>query len=162
MFSKTSKSNGRDRDVVAKDVPSIISSDLAVTGDLVSAGEIQIDGTVEGDIRCKALVIGVNGEVTGEIDADSVRLHGRVTGQLRAKTVFLAATARMVGDIAHESLAIEPGAFMEGHCRRMPDPAKLSEIGEGADTPVAMIDTDATQAGEDYASTPDRAEAVAG
>lgn len=121
MFSKGSKTPSRDHKTEgsAKGVPSIISADLTITGDLVSSGEIQVDGSIEGDIRCRALVIGVNGAVTGEIEADSIRLHGKVTGQVRAKTVFLAATAHMIGDITHESLAIEPGAFMEGHCRRM-------------------------------------------
>lgn len=120
MFSKASKSHAVDRQQTpGRPVPSIISADLSITGDLASAGEIQIDGTVEGDIQCSVLIVGVNGSVTGEIKAETVRLHGRVTGQVRAATVFLAATARMIGDVTHESLAIEPGAFMEGHCRRM-------------------------------------------
>lgn len=124
MFSKASKTPVRDNvrgDAAVKSVPSIISADLTVTGDLVSRGEIQVDGTIEGDIECRSLIIGTQGSVTGEITADDVRIHGSVSGQVRAKSVFLAATAHMVGDIAHESLAIEPGAFMEGHCRRMPD-----------------------------------------
>ncbi len=122
MFSKGSKAQqSRDtkHESSGKSVPSIISADLKITGDLVSAGEIQIDGTVEGDIECSALIIGVNGSVSGEINAQSVRLHGKVDGVIRAKTVYLAATAHMVGDITHESLAIDPGAFMEGHCGRM-------------------------------------------
>lgn len=121
MFSKASKTPARDSrgDAAAKSVPSIISADLTVTGDLVSGGEIQVDGTIEGDVECHILVIGAHGSVTGEITADDVRIHGSVSGQVRAKSVFLAATAHMVGDITHESLAIEPGAFMEGHCRRM-------------------------------------------
>ncbi|MFA7431582.1 MAG: polymer-forming cytoskeletal protein [Rhodospirillaceae bacterium] len=129
MFSKGSKTPSRDHkaETVDKGVPSIISADLTITGDLVSTGEIQVDGTIDGDIRCKALVIGVDGAVTGEIEAVSIRLHGKVTGQVRAKTVFLAATAHMIGDITHESLAIEPGAFMEGHCRRMADPAAVKK-----------------------------------
>lgn len=126
MFSKASKSHAVDRQQTpGRPVPSIISADLSITGDLASSGEIQIDGTVEGDIQCSVLIVGVNGSVTGEIKAETVRLHGRVTGQVRAATVFLAATARMIGDVAHESLAIEPGAFMEGHCRRMTDGATL-------------------------------------
>jgi cytoskeletal protein CcmA (bactofilin family) len=99
--------------------PSIISADLRIIGDLVSIGEIHIDGTVNGDIKCQILVIGQNGNVTGEILADNVRLHGTVTGQVQGKSVFLAATARMIGDVAHESLAIEPGAFIDGHCGRI-------------------------------------------
>lgn len=143
MFSKASKVSSQEQRVEqpSKSVPSIISSDLTITGDLVSGGEIQIDGTVEGDISCKALIIGVQGTVTGEIEAESVRLHGQVNGQLRAKTVYLAATARMVGDITHESLAIEPGAFMEGHCRRMAEGRKPEvrkpELGRKPDLTLA-------------------------
>jgi cytoskeletal protein CcmA (bactofilin family) len=107
-------------------VPSIISADLTITGDLVSAGEIHIDGRVEGDIKCASLIIGISGAVTGEVSAQTVRMHGSVSGQVIAKSVFLASTARMVGDVTHESLAIEPGAFMEGHCRRM---AEMPDLG---------------------------------
>ncbi|MBB4284963.1 bactofilin family protein [Roseospira goensis] len=107
-------------------VPSIVSADLTVTGDLVSAGEIQIDGRVEGDIKCASLIIGIAGAVTGEVSAQTVRMHGSVSGQVIAKSVFLASTARMIGDVTHESLAIEPGAFLEGHCRRMTEMPDLS------------------------------------
>ncbi|EKV28367.1 Integral membrane protein CcmA involved in cell shape determination [Caenispirillum salinarum AK4] len=124
MFSKAKTPpahNGRIDTAPTKSVPSIISADLSITGDLVSQGEIQVDGTIEGDIECRSLVIGVNGSVTGEVTADDVRIHGSVSGQVRAKSVYLASTSHMVGDIIHESLAIEPGAFMEGHCRRLQD-----------------------------------------
>ncbi len=133
MFSKASSkqaaaeakkdmSNVSQNSAPERSVPSIISADLTITGDLSSNGEIQVDGKIEGDIRCASLIIGISGSVTGEVNADSVRMHGSVNGQVNAKSVFLASTARMVGDITHESLAIEPGAFMEGHCRRMVQP----------------------------------------
>jgi len=102
-----------------KSVPSIISADLSIEGHLVSAGEVQVDGTVHGDIRCKALIVGVKGTVVGEVITQTVRMHGSIKGMIRAKSVFLASTARMAGDVEHESLAIEPGAFMEGHCKRI-------------------------------------------
>lgn len=102
-----------------KSVPSIISVDLSVHGNLSSNGEIQVDGTVEGDISCKALIVGTKGSVSGEVKAQTVRIHGSIKGQVKAKSVFLASTAQMSGDIEHESLAIEPGAFMEGHCKRI-------------------------------------------
>ncbi len=125
-------------------VPSIVSADLTVTGDLVSSGEIQIDGRVEGDIKCASLIIGINGAVTGEVSAQTVRMHGSVSGQVIAKSVFLASTARMIGDVTHESLAIEPGAFLEGHCRRMAEMPDLSlperEAAEDAPEPAARLE----------------------
>lgn len=122
-------------------VPSIVSADLTVTGDLVSSGEIQIDGRVEGDIKCASLIIGISGAVTGEVSAQTVRMHGSVSGQVIAKSVFLASTARMIGDVTHESLAIEPGAFLEGHCRRMADMPDLS-LPERADAAPAAAETE--------------------
>ncbi len=118
MFSKTNK-RPTTADQVPEAPPSIISSDLNIVGDLHSAGEIQIDGTVNGDIRTHALVIGESATVKGEIVADAVRVLGTVKGQIKAKVVKLAASAHVVGDIMHEDLSIETGAFLEGHCKRM-------------------------------------------
>jgi hypothetical protein len=47
-----------------------------------------------------------------------VRVCGTVEGEIEGGTVTLAASARVLGDIVHDSLAIEPGAHLEGHCRR--------------------------------------------
>lgn len=158
MFSKSSsKSNSNGNNViqpqaisvkpgdVGKPVPpSIVSGDLRVVGDLTSKGEIHVDGNIEGDIRCQVLVIGQSGTVTGQIFADSVRVHGTLTGQIRARSVFLAATARVVGDISHESLAIEPGAFLEGHCGRMEksEPKAVSAVEGPVVVPTLTFSSD--------------------
>lgn len=118
MFSKNNK-RAAAQTPQPKAPPSIISSDLKIVGDLHSDGEIQIDGTVNGDIRTAALVIGETAKVTGEVVADAVRVLGTVNGQIKAKVVKLAASAHVVGDIMHEDLSIETGAFLEGHCKRI-------------------------------------------
>ncbi|MBI4183812.1 MAG: polymer-forming cytoskeletal protein [Proteobacteria bacterium] len=99
--------------------PSIISADMRITGDLVSEGEIQVDGTVDGDIKCERLTIGENASVTGEVVAEDVTILGTVTGQIRARAVLLAKTSRVSGDVVHDTLAIESGAYIEGYCRRL-------------------------------------------
>src|SRR5476651_1417473 len=98
-------------------VPSIISADLIVTGTLVSNGDIQIDGVVEGDVRSVGLVIGEKAEIHGEILAEDITVRGRVIGRIRARKVQLAATSHVEGDILHEAFAVEAGAFFEGNCR---------------------------------------------
>lgn len=129
MFSKAKPTATAENQSEApvKTVPSILSADLSIVGNVKSSGEIQVDGRVEGDIHCKALIVGIDGAIVGEVVAQNVRLHGEITGRVRAKSVFLASTAKMTGDVAHESLAIEPGAFLEGHCRRVTDSDRLSE-----------------------------------
>lgn len=95
-------------------VPSIIGPDLKVIGDLKSSGNIQIDGTVEGEIKSRALTIGERGNVHGALVADTVRIYGSVAGEVKATTVTLAKTAKVEGDIAHQTLEIEAGASLLG------------------------------------------------
>src|SRR4030042_1017335 len=38
--------------------PSIIGEDLTIRGNVTSKGEIQVDGEIEGDIRCSSLLLG--------------------------------------------------------------------------------------------------------
>src|SRR5277367_5679717 len=102
--------------------PSIISADLTVTGTLVSNGDIQIDGVVEGDVRSVGLVIGEKAEIHGEILAEDIIVRGRVIGRIRARKVQLSATSHVEGDILHEAFAVEAGAFFEGNCRHSDNP----------------------------------------
>lgn len=119
MFSKAKSKDLPLQKPKSSEVPSIIAHGLTVSGNVCGAGEVQIDGVIEGDVECRMLTVGINGIVSGQVRADQVRLHGQVTGEIHAKSVFLASTSRVVGDVTHESLAIEPGAFLEGHCRRL-------------------------------------------
>lgn len=126
MFSKSNKKVlANSKPVEPSAPPSIISRDLKIVGDLLSEGEIQIDGRVNGDIRTKVLIVGETAHVKGEIVAETIRVLGHVEGQIKAKVVKLADTAHVVGDILHEDLSIETGAFLEGHCKRMAIPEEV-------------------------------------
>jgi cytoskeletal protein CcmA (bactofilin family) len=127
MFTKGSKEDEKNLVPKVPSPPSLLSPDLTITGNLHSQGEIQIDGTIEGDIHSDVLIVGETANVIGEITADSVRVHGRITGQIKANSVSLAKTAHVLGDILHGGLAIEQGAFLEGHCRRIETQKKESE-----------------------------------
>jgi cytoskeletal protein CcmA (bactofilin family) len=124
MFSKASKqapvSNGGDSTRSAlKSVPSIISADLRINGDLVCSGDVQVDGWVEGDIQSRNIVIGEGATVHGALQAETVRICGVVNGQVKADSVVLEKTAKVTGDILHKALAIEQGASLEGMCKRL-------------------------------------------
>ncbi len=105
-----------------KPAPSMLSSDLTVTGNLVTSGDIQIEGTVEGDIRAHLLTVGDSATVKGECVADDVVVNGRVVGCVRGLKVRLTASARVEGDIIHKTIAIESGAHFEGSVKREDDP----------------------------------------
>lgn len=115
MFSK---GNAKSNQKSAPAAPSIISSDLKMIGNMESKGEIQIDGMLEGDVNCAKLSIGDGGHVQGNVTVETALVRGRVDGKIKAKKITLTRSARVIGDIIHETLTIEPGAHLEGHCRR--------------------------------------------
>ena len=99
-------------------VPSIISPEMTITGNVVSNGDVQVDGTVDGDVRAEILTIGEKGTINGTVRAATLRVLGHIDGEIQAGDVTILANARVRGDVVHESLAIEAGAMIEGHCRR--------------------------------------------
>ena len=120
MFSKQKTPTRSDGASAKPAAPSIISSDLSINGNLSSEGDIQVDGTVEGDIVSKKLTVSSTATVRGAIECDDVVIAGNVTGQIKARHVTLIKTARVIADVIQERLSIEPGAFFEGNCRHFP------------------------------------------
>ncbi|MFN0043092.1 MAG: polymer-forming cytoskeletal protein [Alphaproteobacteria bacterium] len=125
MFARGEKNGARFGS--GGQMPSIIAADVRIVGQFSSQGDVQIDGTVEGDVRAKTVTIGPTGAITGEVVADSISISGAVNGRLRAKNVSLARSARVKGDIAHESLSIEAGAQFEGQVERLDGVAMPAE-----------------------------------
>ncbi len=112
----------------SKVAPSILSQDLNVSGQIVSSGDVQIEGVLEGDLRSHAVTIGEKARVTGEISGELVTVRGFVKGTIRARQVHLCASCYVVGDIYHEALAIETGAHLDGVVRREKDPLANASI----------------------------------
>ena len=132
MFSKASKApqsnsnTGDARTTLKTSVPSIISADLRINGDLICSGDIQVDGWVEGDIQSRNIIIGEGATVQGSLQAESVRVCGLVNGQIKADSVVLEKTAKVTGDVLHKTLAIEQGAYLEGMCKRLESPVQAA------------------------------------
>jgi cytoskeletal protein CcmA (bactofilin family) len=111
----------------ASTVPSIISAEMVIRGDLQSDGDLQIEGTIIGDLNVTKLTIAEGGTVSGNIVAKNVRICGALNGSVRSEMVTLTATARVVGDIHNELLTIETGGQLEGMSRRLtPATAQIS------------------------------------
>jgi cytoskeletal protein CcmA (bactofilin family) len=100
----------------------IIAQGLEITGNLVTVGEIQLDGAVRGDIRCGSLTIGESGVLSGSLVAERAVIRGTVQGTIHAKSVTLERTAAVTGDITQESLAVDAGAQLDGKIVRRSDP----------------------------------------
>ncbi|MEN3973913.1 polymer-forming cytoskeletal protein [Emcibacter sp. SYSU 3D8] len=106
----------------AANTPSIIGGDVQLKGNLVTTGEVQFDGRMEGDLHCGSLTIGESAEVTGSVVAETVIIHGKLKGTIRARRVRLERTAKVQGDVWHEIISIEAGAHIEGQFVHVDNP----------------------------------------
>jgi cytoskeletal protein CcmA (bactofilin family) len=115
MFSRGSKASGLTRSGAQF---SFIGPEVSIHGDIVTTGQLHIDGKVTGDVRCGTLSQGESGEVHGNIIAEEARLAGLVDGAVEAGSLGLDSSARVTGDILYDTLMVAAGAEVEGRFRR--------------------------------------------
>ena len=85
--------------------PSHIGEDLTIVGNLVSKGEVHIDGQIQGDLHAANVIIGESARITGGVVADEVIVRGGVSGSIRGRRVVLQSSSRVEGDVFHQQLA---------------------------------------------------------
>jgi cytoskeletal protein CcmA (bactofilin family) len=106
--------DGRPRSLAS----SIIGSELTISGNLITKGQVQIDGDIEGDVHGIYVLVAEGGCITGLISAEEIVVRGRVMGSIRGKRVMLKSSCRVGADIFHDTLTIEDGAAFEGRAHR--------------------------------------------
>jgi cytoskeletal protein CcmA (bactofilin family) len=141
MFNKSSTGNGSAPDATSKKsggavastrvnaVPTLLSQDLTITGDLKTDGEIHIDGRLDGNLTAGKVTVGENGAVHGKIVSTTVTIRGKVTGKIDATSVELTETAHVQADVVQDKLIVANGAFLDGKCSRKsaaPTPIKAA------------------------------------
>jgi cytoskeletal protein CcmA (bactofilin family) len=104
---------------------SIIGPGMRIKGDLVTEGTVRVEGTIEGTIRAgKAVVIGKEGEVIGDVVTQDAVVGGRVRGTLTAESrLELQATAQIEGQISARAqhLVLEEGCRFNGQVQMVGD-----------------------------------------
>lgn len=93
---------------------SVIGADVVIRGNITATADLHVDGTVEGDIACAALVQGESSRVEGAIEAETARLSGHVKGTITVRELVILRSARIEGDVHYDTLTIEQGAQVEG------------------------------------------------
>lgn len=97
----------------------IITSGTIIEGKISSAGDIRIDGQLNGDLDCKGkVIIGPQGKIEGNLVCQNAVIEGSFTGDLRcAELLMIKETAVVTGDINTEKLMVQPGAIYNVSCK---------------------------------------------
>jgi cytoskeletal protein CcmA (bactofilin family) len=115
MFNAKSKS---DSVIGANAGNTLIGAGTTIKGDLISNGDVRIDGTLIGNISGSAKVlIGQEGAVQGDIEGQQADIQGKVTGKLHIRELLnLRGDAIIRGNIHAGKLQIEPSVTFNGQC----------------------------------------------
>lgn len=110
MFNKNESATSKTHSVRH----SILPAGTTLNGDLIGEGDITIEGTVNGNIKCRFLTLSGQPTISGSAEAEVVNLCGSFTGELHASKVIINKNAKMRGDIYQQVLEIQSGADFEG------------------------------------------------
>jgi cytoskeletal protein CcmA (bactofilin family) len=94
-----------------------IGKSILIKGDVVSSGDLVIDGIVEGtiDLGDHSLTIGPGAAVTADLVAKSVTISGKVKGNVTGMSrVELKATGSVEGDVTAPRFVMDEGASISG------------------------------------------------
>jgi cytoskeletal protein CcmA (bactofilin family) len=103
----------------AERVTSVLGPGINWQGNLRGSGGVRIEGTFEGQIKIRGLVVvGETGRVTCEdLQANTIIVAGAVKGNITAEKLEIRSTGRVWGDVTVVAFATEEGAFLRGSVR---------------------------------------------
>lgn len=108
----------------------IIGAGTTITGDIISSGDIRIDGTLVGNVKSKARVlIGQDGIVEGDVMGQNADITGKVTGSVKVQELLqLRGKSVVAGEIYTGKLEVEPTASFNGSCHMGTAGASVVEL----------------------------------
>lgn len=124
-------------------VISIIGPGMRVIGDCETEGTLRIEGRIEGNARAgKAVVVGKDAVVHGDIFTQDAVIGGRVSGTVVAQSrLELQASCIIEGEVRSRRIKLEEGGQVNGSMKTGEDAADAApgpgRPGSGAATPKA-------------------------
>jgi len=96
----------------------MIGAGTIITGDIVSKGDIRIDGTLKGSVNTQGkVVLGIEGVIEGDVICKDADISGTIKAKITVSQLLsLKTSAKLNGDIITNKLSIEPGAAFSGSC----------------------------------------------
>ena len=113
----------------------IIGHGTVIQGEVISNGDIRIDGTVKGSVTTKAkLVIGTSGLVEGDVHCQNADITGAIKGKtIVTDMLLLKSNGRINGDIHTSKLVVEVGASFTGNCNMGPSIKDIKNVDRPAE-----------------------------
>lgn len=94
----------------------VISPGSKIEGSIETDGNLIIDGSVTGTIKCGSLEIMGNGNVDADVEAETASVAGNFAGEMvcTGKLTFFR-TGKVKGNVSYGTLSIESGGLLNGN-----------------------------------------------
>lgn len=120
MFSSKNKS---DEKGVSTSLPSpnafnTLAAGTVIEGNVRSASDIRVDGSIFGNLTCDAkVIIGPAGIIEGDIVCSSAHIEGKYKGKLQVGDLLnIREHAVVTGEVSTQKLIVQAGALFNGSC----------------------------------------------
>jgi cytoskeletal protein CcmA (bactofilin family) len=96
----------------------LVGPGTTIKGEIISSGDIRIDGCLIGKVTSKGrVIVGATGVVEGDVICQNADVSGIIKAKIQVSELLtLKSTSKIHGDIVTKKLAIEPGAIFTGTC----------------------------------------------
>jgi cytoskeletal protein CcmA (bactofilin family) len=95
-----------------------IENSTKIKGEIISEGDLRIDGVLEGTLKTTGkVIIGKEGVLIGGINCQNADIEGHVKGNLFVEqSLSLKATSKVEGEVITDTLMVEAGATFNATC----------------------------------------------
>jgi cytoskeletal protein CcmA (bactofilin family) len=117
MWGKKNTDEMSPLDATAEYGTGWLGSSLQVKGEITGTEDLQIDGSVEGQIHLdeRKLTVGPAAKVTADVDARDVVVYGYLKGNVRARgRIEIKKDGAIIGNLTTAQIMIEDGADFKG------------------------------------------------
>jgi cytoskeletal protein CcmA (bactofilin family) len=97
----------------------VIGNDTSIKGVIDTKGSVYIDGKFEGVVvATNDVIIGVHGEVLGEIRAKTLTVNGLIDGMFDVEQVQILKDGKILGKLQYDELIIEQNGLFQGEGKK--------------------------------------------
>jgi cytoskeletal protein CcmA (bactofilin family) len=92
-----------------------VGEGVTVIGEIHAQDVVVVDGTVDGEITCDQLIVGVNGVVNGKVAVLEAAICGRIGTEVSVNQLLVVrSTGRVEGKWVYGEVEVEKGGVLSG------------------------------------------------